>query len=37
MNKRELNKILKKHLIWTKGEGGACANLRGANLRVANL
>ena len=42
INQEELNKILKEHELWLKGEGGKRANLRcvdlsNANLRRANL
>lgn len=37
MTKNELNKILENHKLWLNGEGGECANLRGADLRYANL
>lgn len=33
----ELREVLRLHLLWLKGEGGARANLRGANLGGANL
>ena len=33
-----LEKILKKHEMWLKGEeGGECADLSGVDLRCANL
>ena len=38
---RELTKseieILNRHAKWLSGEGGECANLRGADLHGANL
>ena len=37
MTKNELNKILENHKLWLNGEGGECANLRGASLSGANL
>ena len=47
INREELNKILKEHELWLKGEGGkhadlsntdlSNANLRGADLNSANL
>ena len=37
ISKKELNKILKKHELWLKGEGGEQANLRYANLGNAIL
>ena len=42
MNQENLNKILEKHKLWTRGMGGARAdlsraNLRGANMSVANM
>jgi hypothetical protein len=37
MNKEELQKALKLHVSWIKGEGGEKANLRGADLSDANL
>jgi hypothetical protein len=37
MIKNELNEILENHKLWLNGEGGECANLRGADLRYANL
>lgn len=37
MIKNELNEILENHKLWLNGEGGECANLRGANLNSANL
>ena len=38
MKQEELQKILEAHGKWINGEyGGARANLRGANLSVANL
>lgn len=35
--KEKLDKILENHKLWLNGEGGECANLRGANLSGANL
>lgn len=37
MIKNELNEILENHKLWLNGEGGECANLRGASLYNANL
>ena len=38
MNKKELNVILKRHEMWSKGKyNGIHANLRGADLRGADL
>lgn len=37
MTKNELNKILENHKLWLNGEGGECANLRGADLNSADL
>lgn len=37
MEKEKLDKILENHKLWLNGEGGECANLRGADLRYANL
>ena len=37
MIRNELNEILENHKLWLNGEGGECANLRGADLRYANL
>ncbi len=37
MEINKLNEILKNHKLWLNGEGGECANLRGADLRYANL
>ena len=37
INQEELNKILKEHELWLKGEGGKRANLRRADLSNANL
>jgi len=37
MNKKELKKILYKHNLWLKGEGGKPANLENADLRNKNL
>lgn len=37
INQEELNKILKKHELWLKGEGGKRANLRCIDLSNANL
>ena len=37
MIKNELNEILENHKLWLNGEGGECANLRGADLRYTNL
>lgn len=42
MEKEKLDKILENHKLWLNGEGGECANLRGADLynidlRCANL
>ena len=33
----DLKKILDEHLLWLNGKGGSRANLRGANLRNADL
>ena len=37
MEKEKLDKILKNHKLWLNGEGGECADLRGANLKGADL
>ena len=37
MEKEKLDKILENHKLWLNGEGGECANLRGANLRGVDL
>lgn len=37
MNKEKLQEILNNHKLWLQGEGGARADLRGANLRGASL
>lgn len=37
MEKEKLDKILENHKLWLNGEGGECANLRGADLSGANL
>ena len=37
INQEELNKILKEHELWLKGEGGKCADLSYADLIYANL
>ena len=37
ISQKKLNKILKKHELWLKGEGGEQANLRYANLGNAIL
>ena len=37
MNKKRLDEILKKHKQWLMRDGGANANLQGADLRRANL
>ena len=37
MTKDDLKKILDDHALWLRGEGGARANLREADLRWANL
>ena len=37
MKKEDLQKILRLHGVWVRGDGGVCANLRGADLSGANL
>ena len=42
MKKEDLQKILRLHGVWVRGDGGvcadlSCANLSGANLSCANL
>ena len=37
MTKDDLKKVLDDHALWLRGEGGARANLRGADLEGANL
>lgn len=37
MNKKQIQKIVKEHEKWIRGEGGEKANLAGANLMKANL
>lgn len=37
MKQKELNKILESHKSWLQSEGGECADLHGADLRLANL
>ena len=37
MNTDELKTILEQHKLWLEDEGGARANLRGANLQGADL
>ena len=37
ISQEELNKILKEHELWLKGEGRKCADLSNANLRGINL
>ena len=37
MTKDDLKKVLDDHALWLRGEGGARADLRGANLRWADL
>lgn len=37
MNTDELKTILEQHKLWLDGDGGERANLRGANLRCADL
>ena len=37
ISKEELNKILKEHELWLKGEGGKCADLSEVDLKGANL
>jgi hypothetical protein len=37
MSKEDLARALEQHLKWLRGEGGARADLRGANLSSANL
>ena len=37
MMKTELDEILARHVLWLDADGGACANLCGANLGGANL
>ena len=37
MDKDKLQKILKDHQNWLDGNGGKCANLRGADLTGAYL
>ena len=37
ISQEELNKILKEHELWLKGEGGKCADLSNVDLRCADL
>ena len=37
INQEELNKILKEHELWLKGEGGKRANLKDIDLSYSNL
>ena len=37
MKKEDLQKILRLHGVWVRGDGGVCANLSGANLIGAIL
>jgi hypothetical protein len=37
MNQDKLNKILAKHKVWLRGDGGKRANLRGADLWGTDL
>lgn len=37
MNQDELNKILAKHKVWLRGDGGKRANLRGTDLWGTDL
>ena len=37
MTKKQIAAVLGDHLKWRQGEGGKCANLRGANLEGAYL
>ena len=37
ISKEELNKILKEHELWLRGEGGKCADLSNVDLSYANL
>ncbi len=37
MNKDELKSILEQHRLWVEGNGGKRADLRGADLREADL
>ena len=37
ISQEELNKILRDHKLWLKGEGGKRADLSYTNLRCANL
>lgn len=37
MNKKQIQKIVKKHEKWIRGEGGKRADLKGSNLKRANL
>ena len=37
MERERLDKILKNHELWLNGEGGECADLRGANLKGVDL
>ena len=37
ISKEELNKILKEHELWLRGEGGKCADLSNVDLRGADL
>lgn len=37
MEKEKLDKILENHKLWLNGEGGECADLRGANLKGVDL
>ena len=37
MTNDDLKKVLDDHALWLRGEGGARANLRGADLEGANL
>lgn len=37
ISQEELNKILKEHELWLRGEGGKCADLSNVDLRGADL
>ena len=37
MKKEDLQKILRLHGVWVRGDGGVCADLSDANLSGANL
>ena len=37
MERERLDKILENHKLWLNGEGGECADLRGANLKGVDL